>query len=251
MSENCPILDVIMMRTTTETTQSGVNAMGAGHTDFCPYVSYMEALVDGNDISRYDDLGPDDDSTDSEIRWYPMRIRHSNARKAFDVRQALYEKGFTTYLRLEYSEQVKKQELHVIAKPVFTNLIFVQVRKKIIRKLKGCDSSLTSLQFMTKVKHDKYERTEVLSVPDREMMNFIDAETREDPNQQRKRWQYSDNLAKPGRKVRILRGPFVGIKGEIKNFKTHRVVVVKLDGLGLANVITRVPKKDLEFYDEV
>jgi transcription antitermination factor NusG len=49
--------------------------------------------------------------------------------------------------------------------------------------------------------------------------------------------------------VRILRGPFVGIKGEIKNFKTHRVVVVKLDGLGLANVITRVPKKDLEFYD--
>lgn len=238
-----------MMRTTTETTQSGVNAIGAGHTDSCPYVSYMEALVDGNDISRYDDLGPDDDSTDSEIRWYPMRIRHSNARKAFDVRQALYEKGFTTYLRLEYSEQVKKQELHVIAKPVFTNLIFVQVRKKIIRKLKGCDSSLTSLQFMTKVKHDKYERAEVLSVPDREMMNFIDAETREDPNQQRKRWQYNDNLAKPGRKVRILRGPFVGIKGEIKNFKTHRVVVVKLDGLGLANVITRIPKKDLEFYD--
>ena len=89
-----------MMRTTTETTQSGVNAKGAGHTDSCPYVSYMEALVDGNDISRYDDLGPDDDSTDSEIRWYPMRIRHSNARKAFDVRQALYEKGFTTYLRL-------------------------------------------------------------------------------------------------------------------------------------------------------
>ena len=82
------------------------------------------------------------------------------------------------------------------------------------------------------------------------MVNFIEAETRDDPFRQRRRWVYDDKLAKPGRKVRILRGPFAGIKGEIKNFKTHRVVVVRLSDLGLANAITRVPMKDLEFYEE-
>jgi transcription antitermination factor NusG len=58
-------------------------------------------------------------------------------------------------------------------------------------------------------------------------------------------------MAKPGRKVRILRGPFAGIIGEIKNYKTHRVVVVKLTDLGLASALTKIPKKDLEFIETI
>ena len=213
-------------------------------------VSFLQSLTDGNDESLYANLGPDDDSIDNEVRWYPMHIRHSSPRKAFNVRQYLYEKGFTTYLRLEHIEQVKNDELQEIVKPVFSNLIFIQARKKILRMLKNTDPGLTSLQFMTKAKHDKYEKSVVISVPDKDMKNFIEAETRDDPYNQRQHWQYDDAHAKSGRKVRILRGPFIGITGEIKNYKSHRVVVVKLEGLGLANAITKIPKTDLEFFED-
>ena len=212
--------------------------------------SYLVSTLNGNDESLYTNLGPDDDNADSEVRWYPMHIRHSSARKAFNIRQYLYEKGFTTYLRLEHSEHIKDDNLHEIVKPVFSNLIFIQGKKKILRLLKNTDTNLTSLQFMTKVKHDRYERSVVISVPDKEMQNFIDSETRDDPYNQRQHWEYDDAHAKPGRKVRIIRGPFSGITGEIKNYKSHRVVVVRIEGTGVANIITRVSKNDLEFYEE-
>ena len=212
--------------------------------------SFLEATLDANDETLYTNLGPDDDIIDSEVRWYPMHIRHSSARKAFTVRQYLYEKGFTTYLRLEHSEQIQNGKVCDVVKPVFSNLIFIYGKKKILRLLKNTDPNLTSLQFMTKSKRDKYEKTVILSVPDNDMQNFIDSETRDDPYNQRQQWQYDDALFKPGRKVRITNGPFASITGEIKNYKSHRVVVVRIEGLGLANVITRVPKKDLEFLEE-
>ena len=243
------------MPTTAEFSQSNVCAFGAGHTELCHITSYMEGAKledarDGNDECLYGRLGTEDDIYDADIRWYPMRIWHSSTKKAFTIRQILHRKGFNTYLRLEYSEQIKNQELVEVAKPVFSNLIFVQTRKNIMRLLKNTDPSLRSLQFMTKVKRDTNERSVIISVPDRDMMNFIAAETRDDPYRQRQYWAYDDKLAKPGRKVRILRGPFAGITGEIKNYKTHRVVIVKLANLGLANAITRIPKKDLIFIDE-
>ncbi len=212
--------------------------------------SFLEATSNANDETLYTNLGPDDDIIDSEVRWYPMHIRHSSARKAFTVRQYLYEKGFTTYLRLEHSEQIQNGKVCDIVKPVFSNLIFIYGKKKILRLLKNTDPNLTSLQFMTKSKRDKYEKTVILSVPDKDMQNFIESETRDDPYNQRQQWQYDDALFKPGRKVRITNGPFASITGEIKNYKSHRVVVVRIEGLGLANVITRVPKKDLEFLEE-
>lgn len=212
--------------------------------------SYLVSQGNANDETLYTNLGPDDDVIDSEVRWYPMHIRHSSARKAFSVRQYLYEKGFTTYLRLEHSEQIQNGKVHEIVKPVFSNLIFVQGKKKILRLLKNTDPNLTSLQFMTKSKRDKYEKSVILSVPDKDMQNFIESETRNDPYNQRQHWEYDDALFKPGRKVRIINGPFFDITGEIKNYKSHRVVVVRIEGLGFANIITKVSKKDLEFLDE-
>ena len=212
--------------------------------------SFLEATTNGNDESLYTNLGPDDDIIDSEVRWYPMHIRHSSARKAFTVRQYLFEKGFTTYLRLEHSEQIQNGKVCDVVKPVFSNLIFIYGKKKILRLLKNTDPNLTSLQFMTKSKHDKYEKTVILSVPDNDMQNFIESETRDDPYNQRQQWQYDEANIKPGRKVRITNGSFAGITGEIKNYKSHRVVVVRIEGLGLANIITHIPKKDLEFLEE-
>ena len=81
-------------------------------------------------------------------------------------------------------------------------------------------------------------------------MGTLDTETRDDPRQQRVQLRYEDYLAKPGRKVRIIRGPFAGIYGEIKTIKSHRVVVVKLPELKIANGITHVSKSDLVILED-
>ena len=102
---------------------------------------------------------------------------------------------------------------------------------------------------MTKPKRSKDEKSQIISVPKKEMENFIDAETREDAEGLRIPFEVNEANAKPGRKVRIIRGAFAGITGEIKNYKTHRIVLVRLSDLGLANAITKIPKSDLQFLE--
>ena len=228
------------------TPQQTARAKGADTPTFAPVTSLLTATFDGNDSPQYASL-PRIEVDDEVVVWYPMRIRHSNVRKAFDIRDALGALGFTTYLRVTHSEVVADGEIRDVWRPMLNNLIFVRIRKKIMRELKNTNMLLHALQFYAKVKTEKTKKADIITVSDRDMQKFIDAELREDPMRQRIPLTVGEYLAKPGRPVRICRGPFAGIEGEIKTIKSHRIVVVKIAELGLANGITHVPKEDLEF----
>lgn len=229
-----------------------VCAIGTDTPSYAPITSLKEALFDGNDDSLHP-YAKEDEAGDSLVCWFPLRIRHSNFKKAFATRDALFDMGFTTYLRLNYHEEIKSDELTWIVEPALSNLIFVRSKKKIIRSLKHLYAPFLSLQFVTRPRRDSYGRflrNDVITVGDTAMQRFIDTETRDDPRQQRVQLRYEDYLAKPGRKVRIIRGPFAGIYGEIKTIKSHRVVVVKLPELKIANGITHVSKSDLVILED-
>ena len=228
--------------------QQAIRALRADTPNFTPVTSLTKAEIDGNASADYASLA-NLETDDNEVRWYPLNIYHSNPKKAFRIRDAFFKKGFTTYLRLRYQEVIRHEELRNEAKPVISNLIFVEIKKKIVRELKHTDPDLLSVQFMTKTKRSKDEKSQIISVPKKEMENFIDAETREDAEGLRIPFEVNEANAKPGRKVRIIRGAFAGITGEIKNFKTHRIVLVRLSDLGLANAITKIPKSDLQFLE--
>ena len=233
--------------------QQAIRANSADTPSYTPVTSLTKAETDGNACADYASL-PNLEIDDNEIRWYPLNIYHSNPKKAFRIRDAFFEKGFTTYLRLKYHEVIRHEELLNEARPVISNLIFVEIKKKIVRALKHTDPDFLSVQFMTKPRQSReeksqIEKSQILSVPQKEMENFIDAETREDVEGLRIPFEVDEANVKPGRKVRIIRGPFAGITGEIKNFKTHRIVLVRLSDLGLANAITKIPKSDLQFLE--
>ena len=228
--------------------QQAIRANSADTPSFVPVTSLTKAETDGNACADYASL-PNLEIDDNEVRWYPLNIYHSNPKKAFRIRDAFFEKGFTTYLRLKYHEVIRHEELRNEARPVISNLIFVEIKKKIVRALKHTDPDFLSVQFMTRPRRSREEKSQILSVPKKEMENFIDAETREDVDGLRIPFEVDEANAKPGRKVRIIRGPFAGITGEIKNFKTHRIVLVRLSDLGLANAITKIPKSDLQFLE--
>ena len=228
--------------------QQAIRALRADTPNCTSFTSLTKSEIDGNASADYASLA-NLENDDNEVRWYPLNIYRSNPKKAFRIRDAFFEKGFTTYLRLKYQEVIRHEELQNEAKPVISNLIFVEIKKKIVRELKHTDPDFLSVQFMTKPKRSREEKSQIISVPQKEMQNFIDAETREDVEGLRIPFELDEANAKPGRKVRIIRGAFAGITGEIKNYKTHRIVLVRLSDLGLANAITKIPKSDLQFLE--
>ena len=217
-----------------------------------PNYAFIPSLAvpdfNGNDDPAYDTLNDEEDD-DALVRWYPLHIRHSSAKRAFNVRNELVAKGFPTYLRLEDKEIHKDGERLYLTRPVITNLIFVKARKKILRLLKHENTVCQPLQFMAKARRTPSQKTEIIHISDEDMSNFIDTETRPDPFRQRIPLTYRDFLDKPGHRVRIIRGAFLGIEGEVKRIMGHRIVVVQLRDVKTALGITHICPADLEFID--
>ena len=236
------------MKITAETHQPAVSAKGADTPNYVLETSLNEAAPSAYDQHLYADLASLE-ADDDILQWYPMHIRHSNPKKARQVRDELARKGISTYLRLKYREDIVDGELRDVATPALNNLIFVLVRKKVIRHLKHTVRNLTSLQFMTKPKQAITEKAVIITVTEAAMRQFIQAETLPDPYKQRVQLDYKGYIHKEGRRVKIIRGPFAGIEGEVKHIGGHRIIVVKLKDLGLATGIAYVRPEDMVFLD--
>lgn len=243
-----------MMADSSETLKSVIRATGADTPTIAPLTSYLEATIDGNISDDFSGLA-NEEIDDDEVRWYPLYIWHATARKALMIRDALYAHNFTTYLRLQQKEVMTRDangrnRICQIQTPILSNLIFVKAKKKILRVLKNTDYQFSSLQFVTKPKTDRFEKAQVIFVRDKDMDSFIAAESRLDPNRQRIPLDPSDYIFKPGKKVRIIGGPFAGVIGETKHIKGRRIIAVKLANLGLAVGLAYVSKDDLEPYTD-
>ena len=196
-----------------------------------------------------EDEGPLEEEDDNILRWYPMRIRFGNAIRALGVRNELQRQGVDNYLHLTEQRVMQDGQLQYKPMPTLCNLIFVHAKKRKIKKLKRENAICSVIQFMAKTSLGPSQRTEIIHVPDRPMQNFIKAAALSDPNNQRIPLSYSDFLDKVGQRVRILRGPFCGIEGEIKRIRRNRIVVVLLREARLAIGITHTPPEDLQLLD--
>jgi hypothetical protein len=131
--------------------------------------------------------------------------------------------------------------------PAIHNLIFVHAMKGRVKLLKRQNQICQHLQFIAKPTLDNPERSEIIYVPDRQMENFIKAETLPDPYQQRIALTWTDFLGQEHRRVRIMQGPFMGVEGEVKRIGRHRIVVALLREAQVAVGITHIPPAALEF----
>jgi transcription antitermination factor NusG len=89
----------------------------------------------------------------------------------------------------------------------------------------------------------------VMTVPDREMENFIRVTSSIDDNCV----FFLDNgdyLNKLGKRVRITAGRFKDVIGVVKRIKKNRHVVVQIEGIA-AVAITFVPSEFLEYLTDV
>ncbi len=208
-------------------------------------------MVEPMQATRVPDTGTPtyviEEADDALVRWYPLRIRFSNPKRAMQVRDELRRQDVITYLHMEHQEVAHDDQLQHEMLPAVNNLIFVHAMKGRVKLLKRQNQICQHLQFIAKPTLDNPERSEIIYVPDRQMENFIKAETLPDPYQQRIALTWSDFLGQEHRRVRIMQGPFMGVEGEVKRIGHHRIVVALLREAQVAVGITHVSPAALEF----
>ena len=178
-----------------------------------------------------------------ETSWFPMYVTYS---RELLVRDALNKEGVKNFLPMEeVTERVGKKIVHSL-QPMVHNLIFVYSDRAQLRDLKMFNRDCVHMQFMTIKPRNDEQASVVITIPERQMHNFIRAMEVNDPDHQRSFVPYTDFLGKEGRTVRFVAGPFEGIEGTIKRVNKNRSVVISLPHVGC--LLIPIPRiTDLQF----
>lgn len=183
---------------------------------------------------------PENDSL-HPYHWYPMYVKY---RKELSVQTALNAKQFRTFIPMK--ERLIKQGNRVVSEfePAIHNMIFVNSFRERISWMKMFNSDCQPLQYMS---HRLLDGTsEVITISDSVMENFIRAATADDPRGQRSYLGRPVSISDVDRHIRFVTGSFKGVEGVIKRVDKNRAMVVPLiDGLNLRITITHA--SDFEF----
>ena len=153
--------------------------------------------------------------SDNELHWYVA----NTCRQEKKIKQRLDSMGIENFIPFQQIARKIHGVDKLIEVPVIPNLVFIHTT------LKTCMSLIQEYAFDMRYLRDR-ETGNFLIVPDKQMNDFMflldfSKEMVEVVN---------ENLKK-GDKVRVIKGDFAGIEGELIRVKGHKRVVVRLEGV--------------------
>ena len=153
--------------------------------------------------------------SDNELHWYVA----NTCRQEKKIKQRLDSMGIENFIPFQQIARKIHGVDKLIEVPVFLILVFIHTT------LKTCMSLIQEYAFDMRYLRDR-ETGNFLIVPDKQMNDFMflldfSKEMVEVVN---------ENLKK-GDKVRVIKGDFAGIEGELIRVKGHKRVVVRLEGV--------------------
>jgi len=150
------------------------------------------------------------------MQWYAAKVKYQTERKMktwLDEQTIENFIPFRTILIERNGRKIKRE------KPIIPGLLFIRTNYSTACNLP--DGSRIKMFFMRNLENHK-----LLIVPDKQMQDFMflldfsESALRLD----------NSNL-KHGDRVRVIKGDFAGIEGELIRIKGHKRVVVRLEGL--------------------
>ena len=164
-------------------------------------------------------------TTETSVRWYPMRIFHSSIKRQSELNQLLSDEAsvYQTYI----PQSLVSAEDNTYT-PALVNYIFLRTTLRKLRKLKADNAKYSHLRYVMTIARDSSFKPIIDSGNEHVMM--------------------LENLGfacKPGEIVRITNGLFTGVEGTLKSIKKHLAVVIPINNI-LAVAITSVPRKYLQ-----
>lgn len=153
--------------------------------------------------------------SENELHWYVA----NTCRQEKKIKQRLDSMGIENFIPFQQIARKIHGVDKLIEVPVIPNLVFIHTT------LKSCMSLVQEYAFDMRYLRDR-ETGNFLIVPDKQMNDFMflldfSKEMVEVVN---------ENLKK-GDKVRVIKGDFAGIEGELIRVKGHKRVVVRLEGV--------------------
>ena len=153
--------------------------------------------------------------SDNELHWYVA----NTCRQEKKIKQRLDGMGIENFIPFQQIARKIHGVDKLIEVPVIPNLVFIHTT------FKSCMSLIQEYAFDMRYLRDR-ETGNFLIVPDKQMNDFMflldfSKEMVEVVN---------ENLKK-GDKVRVIKGDFAGIEGELIRVKGHKRVVVRLEGV--------------------
>ncbi len=181
-------------------------------------------------------------------KWFPMRVTYGRIERMMRMEQLLKAEQIECFLPVRY--EFKKTEDWDVRKelvPAINGLIFVHASQEELTNLKMTRADFEPLRYTTNHLATSVD-DRLLTVPDREMENFMKVASIQDDRVVF--LDYNEFIAQPGKRVMVTDGDFAGAVGTIKRIKKSQCVVVQVEGVA-AVAITFVPKAWLqELSDE-
>jgi transcription antitermination factor NusG len=157
------------------------------------------------------------------VYWYVAKVRYRTEKK---IKNYLEKEGIEHYIPLEEE------------KPLIPCTVFIRTDHERALSLPvecGC-----TIDYLYNSDTKKFQ-----VIPDKQMQDFMLLQ------------RFSDKMfilphsetLKTGEKVRVIRGEFEGLEGELIRIKGHKRVVLKIEGV-IAVATTYVPKENLEKIQE-
>ena len=153
--------------------------------------------------------------SDNELHWYVA----NTCRQEKKIKQRLDSMGIENFIPFQQIARKIHGVDKLIEVPVIPNLVFIHTT------LKTCMSLIQEYAFDMRYLRDR-ETGNFLIVPDKQMndiMFLLDFS--------KEMVQVVNENLKKGDKVRVIKGDFAGIEGELIRVKGHKRVVVRLEGV--------------------
>jgi transcription antitermination factor NusG len=166
----------------------------------------------------------------NEILWYAAKVRYQNEKK---VKEYLEGKGIEHFIPFRNVIVEKNGRKFKKNRPVIPGFVFVKTDKPTALAIPA-DVNI-KMSYIRNI-----ETRNLLTIPEKQMADFMFIL---DFSEEAIRIENKD--LKRGDRVRVIKGDFVGIEGELIRVKGHKRVVVRLEGI-FSLATTYIPPSFLE-----
>ena len=168
------------------------------------------------------------------MNWYAVKVKYQTEQKMKSWLDEMSIENFIPFRKVLIERNGRKFKKE---KPVIPGLLFIKTSYQTACFLKS-ESSIKMIYLRNLDNH------QLLIVPDKQMQDFIFL------------LDFSETTVcivneklKQGDKVRVIKGDFAGIEGELVRIKGHKRVVIRLEGL-FSIATTYIPSSYLEKIDD-
>lgn len=163
-----------------------------------------------------------------EKSWYVFRVSYGREDKASDF---LVEDGTYTYIAKRYVERYIRGKRKRYLQTLIPNLLFAYTTdNKAERYVKNTPELSYLSYYYNHFKFDNNQKNPPLTVPCSEMYEFVKATCNK--NEHLLFVEPSKCHYKSGELVKVIDGPFVGVKGRVARISGQQRVVISLTHIG-------------------